>query len=357
MNIMVENNNYCVILAGGLGSRFWPLSRKTLPKQFLDFFGTGRTLLQQTYDRYCQLVDADHIFVVTNTAYTRLVVEQLPEVNIDHILSEPLRRNTAPCIAWAAYHIRTINPKANIVVAPADQLILKEKEFLTSMLDCFDFVSNHDRLLCVGIPPSRPETRYGYIQIGDECIGSFHAVKTFTEKPETELAKVFVESGEFYWNAGIFLANVEVLIEAIRKHIPKLSVYFDRYEAKASWVEDVYPSCPNISVEYGILEKADNVYLLAKDFGWSDIGTWSTYYDALPKEADGNVSVSGNGLFYECSDCIIASDKKKLVIVKGLNDYLVADSENVLLICPKNDQADLRKYRSEAEMKMGEEYV
>lgn len=363
---MVETNNYCVIMAGGVGSRFWPLSRKALPKQFIDFFGTGRTLLQQTYDRFRKILEADRIFVVTNVTYKELVMEQLPELPPEQILAEPTRRNTAPCVAWAAYHIHALNPDANIVVTPSDQLILKEPEFLQTMTEGFSFVSYFNRLLCVGIKPTRPETRYGYIQVGDESSNHFHPVKTFTEKPEQELAEVFVESGEFYWNTGIFFSNVNALLYAFHVYIPDLVLRFEHPEDKQIYgtpdelpfIEKNFPSCPNVSIEYGILEKSDNVYIITCDFGWSDLGTWSTYYDASHKTDEANVVNGSRNLLYDSTGCVVSmSDSKKLLVAHGLQDYLVVDTENVLLICPKDDTATLRKCANEAQVKMGDEYI
>lgn len=362
----MENHNYCVIMAGGTGSRFWPLSRKEMPKQFIDFFGTGRTLLQQTYDRYRGLVDADKIFVVTNVAYRKLVEKQLPELPSGHILAEPTRRNTAPCLAWATYHIHAIDPEAGIVFTPSDHLILREREFAEAINAGFNFVHDRHCLLCVGIRPSRPETRYGYIQVGDEGGGAFHDVKTFTEKPERELAEIFVESGEFYWNAGIFLGTSRTIIEAFRNHVPELAAHFET-EGEASvygtpqeeaFIEAHFPSCPNVTIEYGILEKTDNVYVMTCDFGWSDLGTWSTFHDVLPKDEQENVTVNTHSMHYDCKRCFIATaDSRKLVVTQGLEDYLVIDTDKVLLVCPKDDTASLRKFVNDAQVKMGDEYV
>ena len=264
-------------MGGGIGSRFWPFSRKTLPKQFLDFFGTGRSLLQQTFDRFSKVIPTENILVVTNDLYADLVKEQLPELKPEQILLEPTRRNTAPCIAWAAYHIRALNPNANIVVAPSDHLILKESEFLSAIEKGLAFVAKSDKLLTLGIKPNRPETGYGYIQIAEHIDSNFYKVKTFTEKPELELAKVFVESGEFYWNAGLFMWNVNSIIKAGESLLPELAtklaagkdVYGTSEEKK--FIDENFPACPNVSIDFGIMEKADNVYVSLGDFGWSDL--------------------------------------------------------------------------------------
>lgn len=275
-----NKDNFCVIMGGGIGSRFWPFSRKTLPKQFLDFFGTGRSLLQQTFDRFNKVIPTENILIVTNDLYADLVKEQLPELNPEQILLEPTRRNTAPCIAWAAYHIRALNPNANIVVAPSDHLILKEGEFLDAIEKGLTFVSQSEKLLTLGIKPNRPETGYGYIQIAEQAGDNFYKVKTFTEKPELELAKVFVESGEFYWNSGLFMWNVNSVIKAVEALLPELASKLipgkDVYgtPAEKAFIDENFPACPNVSVDFGIMEKADNVYVSLGDFGWSDLGTW-----------------------------------------------------------------------------------
>lgn len=361
----MENHNYCVIMAGGIGSRFWPLSRKEMPKQFIDFFGTGSTLLQQTYDRYSRLVGADRVFVVTNTDYATLVTEQLPNLPIEHILSEPTRRNTAPCLAWATYHIHAIDPEASIVFTPSDHLIMKEEEFARAIQAGMKFIDHSPRLLCVGIRPNRPETRYGYIQIGDEGEDAFHSVKTFTEKPERELAEIFVESGEFYWNAGIFLGKSDTIINAFHNHVPELASHFEAtdnpystIEKERRFIEEHYPSCPNVSIEYGLLEKTDNVYVMTCDFGWSDLGTWSTYHDLLPKDSKENTVVNTHSMHYDCHGCLITTNQPtKLVVAQGLENYLIVDTDQILLICPKDDPAMLRKMINDARVKMGDEYM
>ena len=362
----MKDNTYCVIMAGGIGSRFWPLSRKKLPKQFLDFYNTGRTLLQQTFDRYCKVVNKEHIYVVTNTEYTELVKEQLPEVLPEHILSEPTRRNTAPCMAWATYHIHAIDADANIVFTPSDHLILKEEDFIRDINNGFHYVDQHNRLLCVGIRPHRAETRYGYIQAGENDGDNFYHVKTFTEKPERELAEVFLESGEFYWNAGIFLGKAHTIVETFRHHAPELTANFETNEnrqpygtnSEHDFIEKSFPACPNISIEYGILEKAENVYVITCNFGWSDVGTWSTYYDPLPKDEHGNARQRKKVLLYDCNNCIVGTRKaNKMIVVQGLEDYLIADTEDALLICPKDNTNMLRKIINDTQIKIGEEFV
>lgn len=360
---MTSKDNYCVIMGGGIGSRFWPFSRKTMPKQFLDFFGTGRSLLQQTFDRFNKIIPTENILIMTNAIYADLVKEQLPELDSKQILLEPARRNTAPCIAWASYHIRSLNPNANIVVAPSDHLILKEGEFLAAIEKGLDFVSKSDKLLTLGIKPNRPETGYGYIQIAEQEGDNFYKVKTFTEKPELELAKVFVESGEFYWNSGLFMWNVNTIIKAGEALLPELASKLapgkDVYgtpEEKA-FIEENFPACPNVSIDFGIMEKADNVYVSLGDFGWSDLGTWGSLYDLSPKDEQGNVTLKCDSMIYNSNDNIVVLPKGKLAVIEGLEGFLVAESDNVLLICKKDEEHAIRKYVNDAQMKLGEDYI
>lgn len=358
-----NKDNYCVIMGGGIGSRFWPFSRKTLPKQFLDFFGTGRSLLQLTFDRFKKIIALENILVVTNDLYADLVKEQLPELSSEQILLEPTRRNTAPCIAWASYHIRALNPNANIVVAPSDHLILKEEEFLTAIEKGLAFVSQSEKLLTLGIKPNRPETGYGYIQIAEPEGNNFYKVKTFTEKPELELAKVFVESGEFYWNSGLFMWNVNTIIKAgelllpevAAKLAPGANVYGTPDEKQ--FIDENFPACPNVSVDFGIMEKADNVYVSLGDFGWSDLGTWSSLYDLSEKDAEGNVILKCQSLLYNCRNNIVTLPKGKLAVIDGLEGYLVAEADNVLLICKKDEEHSIRKYVNDTQMKLGDDYI
>ena len=360
---MTCKDNYCVIMGGGIGSRFWPFSRKTLPKQFLDFFGTGRSLLQLTFDRFHKVIPTENIFIVTNAIYADLVKEQLPELNEQQILLEPARRNTAPCIAWASYHIRALNPNANIVVAPSDHLILKEEEFLTAITKGLDFVSRSDKLLTLGIKPNRAETGYGYIQIDEPEEGSLYKVKTFTEKPELELAKVFLESGEFYWNSGLFMWNVNTIIKAVEQLLPELAAKLapgkDVYctDREAAFIEENFPACPNVSIDFGIMEKADNVYVALGDFGWSDLGTWGSLYDLSEKDKEGNVTLKCNSLTYNSKDNIVVLPKGKLAVIDGLEGFLVVESDNVLLICRKDEEHAIRKYVNDAQLQLGDEYI
>ena len=357
------NNRYCVIMCGGVGSRFWPYSRTDLPKQFIDFFGTGRTLLQMSYDRIKNIVPKENILLVTNRRYAKLIHEQLPDVNDDQILYEPARRNTAPCIAWAAYHINAKNPNAKIMVAPSDHLILKEDEYRRCILRGFDFIENRDVLLTLGIEPNRPETGYGYIQVGEECEGTVKKVKTFTEKPNLELAKVFLSTGEFMWNSGMFLWPVKSILAALRKHASEITDCFETditafgTDHETKYIESVFPACPNISIDFAVMEKAPNVYVECVEFGWSDLGTWGALYDNSLKNSEGNVTQKCKALLFNSTDNIIAMKSDKLVVASGLHDYIVADADDVLLIVPKAEEQKIRLYVNEVKLNYGDEYL
>ena len=357
-------DNYCVIMGGGIGSRFWPFSRESYPKQFLDFFGIGRSLLQMTADRFSKIIPIENIYIVTNEKYADLVKEQLPLLHERQILLEPIRRNTAPCIAYAAYHIKARNPNANIVVAPSDHLILKESEFLTAINDGLAFIRENDALMTLGIKPSRPETAYGYIQASDKMTGAFTKVKTFTEKPHNDLARVFLESGEFFWNSGIFLWNVNTIIAAIRKYLPDISARFDlgveifNTPGEQEFINTHYPYCPGTSIDYGVMEKADNVYMQCVDFGWADLGTWGSLFDIATKDPDNNAVLKTRALLYDCENNIIAlGNNKRLAVIQGLKDYIVAENGNVLLICKKNEEQSIKRFMTDARLKYDDEFI
>lgn len=357
---MDRTNNYCVIMSGGIGSRFWPISRTSRPKQFLDFFGTGRSLLQQTFDRFKKIIPVENIIIVTNSKYDGLVKEQLPELASSQILLEPTRRNTAPCIAWASYHIIAKNPNANIVVAPSDHLILNEENFLEVLRKGLEFVSQSDHLLTLGIKPNRPETGYGYIQVEDKISDSLYKVKTFTEKPELELAKVFLESGEFYWNSGLFLWNVQSIKKSINKHLPDIAIKLksDKYntEQEQSFINEAFPLCPNISIDFGLMEKADNVYVMLGDFGWSDLGTWGSLYDLSEKDESGNVILEGETIIYNSNNNIISLPKGKLAVIDGLDGYIVTQDGDILMICKKDEEQTIRKFVNDVKVKYNDQF-
>lgn len=357
-----STHRYCVIMCGGVGSRFWPYSREDCPKQFIDFLGTGRSLLQMSYDRILPLVPKENIIVVTNAKYAALIREQLPELLPSNILLEPARRNTAPCIAWAAYHIAALDPEASMIVAPSDHLITREKVFEDCVRHGFEFVESHDALLTLGITPTRPETGYGYIQIGREAEPGILKVKTFTEKPNLDLAKVFLDSGEFFWNSGIFLWRASTIIDALHKYDPDLTCLFDRgradfgTEKETAFIDANFTSCPPNSIDYAVMEKADNVYVETVHFGWNDLGTWSALYDLSPKNSDTNVTQNCNVLSYNSKGNIFAVRGEKLIVVDSLEDYIVADAEDVLLICPKAREQEIKRMVNDARLRFGDKY-
>lgn len=356
-------DNYCVIMGGGIGSRFWPFSRETHPKQFLDMFGVGRSLLQLTFDRFAKIIPVENIYIVTNEIYAPLVKEQLPELMDKQILLEPSRRNTAPCVAYASYHIRACNPKANIVVAPSDHLILKEEQFVREIEKALSFVRQNNALVTLGVKPSRPETAYGYIQSDEVAIGEFNKVKTFTEKPNPELAQVFFESGEFFWNSGLFVWNVSAILDAFARYLPDITARFDlgldkfNTPDEKAFIDENFLYCQNISIDYGVMEKADNVYMLGVDFGWADLGTWGSVYDIAPKDECNNVFQKTKVMLYDSKDNLVAlEDKNKLAVIHGLEGYLVAESGNVLLICKREDEHRIKQFMADARLKHGKEF-
>jgi mannose-1-phosphate guanylyltransferase len=361
---MSNQSFYCVILAGGTGTRFWPYSRKNYPKQFIDFFGTGHSMLQQTYLRFSRFIDKENILVVTSTDYADLVREQLPELPSDNILIEPVRRNTAPCVALAATHVYHLNPEASMLVTPADQFIMDEPEFQRAMIHGLGYVATHDKLLTVGMKPNRPDTGFGYIQIDEEVATKIYKVKSFTEKPELEFARFFVESGEFFWNSSIFLWNVKTVLAEIQKHLPELAPFVTRTmsgplntEHEKELVAQLYPSCPNISINYGILEKSDKVMVLTGDFGWSDLGTWNSFYECSPKDREQNVVIRSKSLLYNCKNNVVLLPENKLVVLKDISDCIVVEEGNVLVVCKREDAANIRQFVNDAQVKLGENYI
>lgn len=349
-------------MAGGVGSRFWPFSRNNRPKQFLDFFGTGRSLLQMTFDRFRQVVPVKNILIVTNVIYKELILEQLPELQPEQILLEPSRRNTAPCIAYAVNRIKATTNKANIIVAPSDHLIMKENDFLDTIRTGIDFIAGNDALLTLGIKPSRPETGYGYIQIA-EGETALRKVKTFTEKPNAELAQIFYETGEFYWNSGIFLWSLQSIDTAFNNLLPEVAQKFNEGKAlfntpeEQGFIDEMYPSCPNISIDYGVMEKSDNVFVLCSDFGWTDLGTWGSLYEMSPKDEEANVTLKCESILYNSKNNIIALPQNRLAVIQDLEGYIVAESDNVLLICKLDDEQNIRQYVNDATVQFGEKFI
>ena len=313
-----DNNNYCVILAGGKGRRLWPCSRSNYPKQFIDFFGVGRTQLQQTFDRMAKIVPADHIYINTNEEYVNLVKEQLPEVSADNILAEPIHRNTAPSMAWANHRISMMNPDACVITTPSDQAIFNEEAFRENVFEGLAFVAENNHFLTMGVKPTRPEPGYGYIQMGDVCSDNIYHVQSFTEKPERDFAKIFMESGEFYWNTGLFLSNVSYLRECFCKILPPVLRDYDKkypefsVETENAYMKESFSSYPNISVDFGILEKPSNVCVMRCDFGWADLGTWHSIYEAMQKGEGDNVIVDSDVLMENCSNTVVKVPRASL---------------------------------------------
>jgi len=356
-------------MAGGIGSRFWPFSRNNKPKQFLDFFGTGQSLLQLTYERFRKLMPAEHIFIASSTLYKDLILEQLPEITQQQVLLEPIRRNTAPCVAYAVNRIAAMTDKANIIVAPSDHLILNEGNFIETLEEGLKFVEEKDCLLTLGMNPTRPETGYGYIQIS-EGSGCLRKVKTFTEKPDLELAKVFLESGEFFWNAGIFLWNMQSILSAFDRLLPETAAKFrsgkEFYNTKKEqeFIDNIYPSCENISIDYGILEKADNVYVLCAEFGWSDLGTWGSLHELASNKDEHkyvdehqNVTLKCESLFYDCKDNIVVLPENKLAVLQGLEGYIVVEADDVLLVCKKDEEQRIRQFVNDIAIRFKGEFI
>ena len=355
------NHTYVIIMAGGVGTRFWPFSRTSYPKQFHDVLGTGRTLLQQTADRFDGICPAEHIFIVTSSLYKDLCQQQLPQLSDDQVLCEPIARNTAPCIAYACYKIAQQDPEANIIVAPADHIILKQEEFQRTIKTALDATEDQNILVTLGIQPSRPDTGYGYIQYIPEADKPVKRVKTFTEKPHIELARQFLESGEFVWNAGIFVWNVQAIIKAFESNLPEVAEIFEEgkdayYTSREhAFIDKAYSLTKSISIDNGVMEKAHNVYVVLSDFGWSDLGTWKSLYEVSDKNEDFNV-IDGHIILYDTKNCIIKTPKDRLVVVNGLDGFIVAEYENVLMICRKEEEQKVKNFVADAKER-GTEFV
>jgi len=363
----MNKNYFCVIMAGGVGARFWPMSRTSQPKQFIDILGTGESLLQRTFQRFLKVCPPENIFIATNSIYRNLVKQQLPGIAESQILCEPSRRNTAPCIVYANYKIHQINPNATIVVAPSDHVITKEDEFTNVILSAMDAATHNNWLITLGIQPSNPNTGYGYIQFDENEIyakdNRLKKVKTFTEKPELEMAKQFLQSGDFLWNAGIFIWKLENSMKAFKQYLPEIdelfepgSSYYNTPEER-DFIEKTYPMCKNISIDYGVMEKAENVYVLSSEFGWSDLGTWGSLYDHLPKDANRNAVVGKNVMLYHTENCVINMPKDKLAVIQGLDNFIVAEDSGILLICRKEDEQHIRQFVTDVSIEKGEKYV
>ncbi|MFT4899639.1 MAG: mannose-1-phosphate guanylyltransferase [Flavobacteriales bacterium] len=346
-------NNYAIIMAGGVGSRFWPFSTQENPKQFLDILGIGKSLIQLTFERLSKVCPKDQIFIVTNDDYADLIDQQLPEIPKDNILFEPVRRNTAPCVAYGCYKIHDKNPNANILVAPSDHLIIKEEDYLNAIRAAFDSCANEDILITLGITPTRPDTGYGYIQATDILLESnkdLLKVKTFTEKPNIELAEVFFESGDFSWNSGMFIWSSKSIVNSFKQNMFEIHDLFkDGFgiyctDKEHDFIQEIYAQCVNISVDYAILEKADNVYVLPCDIGWTDLGTWGSLYNQVDKDPNENAIVGKSVKLYNSTKNIISNPTDKLIVIDGLEDYIVVNTSDALLICKKDDEQKIKQF-------------
>ncbi|MEY3192474.1 MAG: hypothetical protein RI982_245 [Bacteroidota bacterium] len=361
---MQNKHHYVAIMAGGIGSRFWPMSRTAYPKQFLDVLNTGKTLIQWTYERYTQFIPAENIYIVTSEEYVSIVEKQLPNLPKENILAEPSKKNTAPCIAYISFKLAQKDPQATFVVAPSDHLILEQENFQKIVEQSLDFVSNIKALATLGIMPTNPNTGYGYIQYeGLEVSKGVYKVKTFTEKPTIEIAASFLASGDFLWNAGIFAWKASTIIAAFEKYQPEMFELFDGEKANFNTasekqsIQKIYPQCVNISIDIAIMEKADNVYVIPASFGWSDLGTWNSAYEAMEKDYFANAVASDNVIVIDATKCMINAPKDKLVVVQGLDDFIVVDTKDVLLICSKEKEQSIKEYVAEVKRHKGDKYI
>ena len=357
------NSTYLVIMAGGIGSRFWPFSRAHFPKQFHDVLGVGRSMLQLTADRFRGICPPENIFVVTNRDYTGLVHEHLPELPLNQILGEPIGRNTAPCIAYASFRIAQRDPQATIIVSPADHAVLREEEFRRLIKEAIAAARQHEVLITLGVQPTRPDTGYGYIQYLDDAPHmlpgtNLRKVKTFTEKPNPELAQSFLDSGDFLWNAGLFIWRAAVILRAFQHQLSDIADVFEEgahylgTPQENEFIDEAYSRCRNISIDYGIMEKADNVYVLPADIGWSDLGTWDSLYRVGQRDTQHNV-VDGEALLYDTRECIIKTPHERLVVVQGLDGYIVAEYDNVLLICQRSEEQRVKEFVADVKAQKG----
>ncbi|WP_184875194.1 mannose-1-phosphate guanylyltransferase [Kaistella daneshvariae] len=360
---MSESNNYCVIMAGGVGSRFWPMSTQKYPKQFQDILGTGHTMIQQTYNRISKIVPPENIYVITSKEYIALTEQQLPELNPENIVGEPMMKNTAACNIYMAKKIADKNPNANLIVLPADHLILNETVFLQKIELALNLAATKNFLITLGIKPTRPETGYGYIQFEENKDQEYFKVKTFTEKPDLEFARTFLESGDFLWNAGIFIWNVQSILSAFEEYLSEMSQHFQScdYNTKdeENCIDDIYPKVAKISIDNGILEKAKNVYVIPADIGWSDLGTWTSVYENAVKDEEKNASKSRHILTYNAKGNIInLKNKNKAVIIDGLKNYIVVDTDKALLICPRANDQLIKEYVQDLKtLKKGDSFL
>ena len=360
----MNKHHYVAIMAGGIGSRFWPKSRTSYPKQFLDILNTGKSLIRWTYERYAAFIPNENIYIVTSDEYVSIVHEQLPELPIENILAEPSRKNTAPCVAYISYKLLQKDPEAALIVAPSDHMILDNEAFRNITNKALDFVTQIKSLVTLGIKPTHPNTGYGYIQHETIPAGDgIFKVKTFTEKPNLELAKTFLSSGDFLWNAGIFVWQVKNVMKAFEKYQPEMYELFDNEKANFNTANEndainrIYPLCTNVSIDFAIMEKADNVFVIPSSFGWSDLGTWNSAYDNLDKDYLGNAVASENVIVIDATKCMVSAAHDKLVLIQGIDDCIIVDTKDVLMICKKEKEQAIKEYVAEVKRNKGDRYL
>ncbi len=358
----MKNNFYAVIMAGGVGSRFWPVSTQKFPKQFHDMLGTGQSLIQRTFERINELVPTNNILIATNENYEKLVLQQIPQLNTKQLLLEPVMRNTAPCILYAALKIYNQNPDAVILVAPSDHWIKDEGEFLRNIQTSFEACAKDEILMTLGIQPDQPNTGYGYIQY-ENVNTEIKKVKNFTEKPDLKTAESFLESGDYLWNAGIFVWSAKSILKAFKEFLPDMvdvlddgnNVYNSDFED--DFIKSNYKNCENISIDFGIMERANNVHVLPVDFGWNDLGTWGSLYGKLKKDDDDNAVVGANVIFRDAKGNMIRTENGKRVVIQGLEDFIVVEKKDIIMICPRKDDQDIKKIMAEARESFGKKFV
>jgi mannose-1-phosphate guanylyltransferase len=360
----MNKHHYVAIMAGGIGSRFWPSSRTAHPKQFLDILHTGKSLIQWTYERYAAFIPVENIFIVTSEEYVGITRKHLPELPVENIVAEPSRKNTAPCIAYISFKLAQKDPEASLIVAPSDHMILDNENFRKITLQALDFVGHIKSLVTLGIKPTHPNTGYGYIQHDTlPAADSIYKVKTFTEKPNLELAKTFLASGDFLWNAGIFVWKVKTLIKAFELYQPEMFELFDAEKEHLNTkdekeaIDRIYPFCTNVSIDFAIMEKADNVYVIPSSFGWSDLGTWNSAYDNLEKDYLGNAVAGNNVIVIDATKCMVSAPNEKLIVLQGIDDAIIVDTPDVLLICKKDKEQSIKEYVAEVKRNKGDKYL
>ena len=360
----MNKHHYVAIMAGGIGSRFWPKSRTSYPKQFLDILNTGKSLIQWTFERYASFIPKENIYVVTADEYKDIVAAQLPDIPVENILCEPSRKNTAPCVAYIAFKLAQKDPEATMVVAPSDHMIMDGETFRNIAVKALDFVSTHNSFITLGIKPSHPNTGYGYIQHESNTIADdIYKVKTFTEKPNLELAKTFLASGDFLWNAGIFVWKATDVVDAFKKYQGEMYELFDNEKehfntsTEKAAIDRIYPLCTNVSIDFAIMEKANNVYVIPSSFGWSDLGTWTSAYDNLEKDYLGNAVASNNVIIIDSTKCMVSAPHDKLLVLQGMDDFIIVDTPDALLICKKEKEQAIKEYVAEVKRSKGDMYL